>query len=114
MGYAQIPFQIARLSETVWNLRIVILCLAFVGLATCNLFGPFDKIVFPDEGDYIAIAKTLVTHGVYGYPPGEVCPGCPPRLLPVHPPHLRRRHSERLDMYFLLRPNWRWVFKNKR
>jgi hypothetical protein len=78
MGYGQIPFKIARLSETAWKSRIVILCLAFVGLATVNLFGPFDKIVFPDEGDYIAIAKTLVTHGVYGYPPGEVCPGCPP------------------------------------
>ena len=78
MGYAQITFQIARLSKTAWNLRIVILCLAFFGLATVNLVGPFDKIVFADEGDYIAIAETLITHGVYGYPPGQACPPCAP------------------------------------
>lgn len=83
MGYAQIPFQIARLSKAAWKSRIVILCLAFVGLATVNLVGPFDKIVFPDEGDYIAITETLVTHGVYGYPPGAACPGCPPSSSPT-------------------------------
>ena len=113
MGYAQITFQIARLSKTVWNSRIVILCLAFVVLATVNLVGPFDKIVFADEGDYIAIAKTLITDGVYGYPPGQACHRVP-RRVPVHlPPNLRLRHLGRPDMCFLLHPNWRWVFKNE-
>ena len=79
MGYAQITFQIARLSKTVWNSRIVILCLAFVVLATVNLVGPFDKIVFADEGDYIAIAKTLITRRSLRIPSRAglptVCPG---------------------------------------
>src|SRR5215470_15138560 len=54
----------------IWDKKIPVISAACILLYAGFLLLGLDKVMFPDEKQYLSFAETLVHTGVYGYQPG--------------------------------------------